>query len=270
MSWLLPAGYEGHPAVYVAVAVLAFLLTGVSKAGFGGVGILAIPLMMMVSPGKLALGMWLPLLILCDVLTIRAYPKEWSLRPILRLAPWMVAGVGTGYLLLGHISDRQVKLFVGSLAVGFVGLEIVRSVVARRVERTQTAEPWRPTWLTAAPFGLAGGVSTMIAHAAGAITTIYLLPQRLGKRSFVGTSARFYFVFNSFKVPFFAHPSLGLINRESLVKSLWLVPLAPLGVWLGSVLNRRLSVGGFNRVIYVLLAISGVYLIYTNVRGVGG
>jgi len=181
----------------------------------------------------------------------------------------MLGGIVLGCLLLGQIEDRTVKLFVGGLAVGFVMLEGVRMVVARRVEAAAPGRAWRPYWLTAAPFGLAGGISTMLAHAAGAITTIYLLPQRLDKRAFVGTSARFYFVFNTLKVPFFVHPRLGIINEESLVKSLWLVPLAPLGVWMGSALNRRISPAAFNRVIYVLLAISGGYLLYANGFGAG-
>ncbi len=42
---------------------------------------------------------------------------------------------------------------------------------------------------------------------------------------------------------------------------------APLTVWLGSVLNRRLSSSAFNKVIYVLLAVSGVYLVYSNIVG---
>ena len=89
MEWLIPNGYPGSPALYVFVTLVAFVMTGVSKGGFGGVGILAIPLMMMVAPADLALGMWLPLLILCDVFTLRAYPKEWLLRPIALLAPWV-------------------------------------------------------------------------------------------------------------------------------------------------------------------------------------
>jgi hypothetical protein len=266
-TWILPDGFAGHPAVYVLTAVTAFLMTGVSKGGFGGVGILAIPLMMMVVPdGRLALGMWLPLLILCDILTIRAYPKEWQLRPIALLAPWMLAGLGIGFLLLKRVEGQEwaVKVFVGVLALSFVLLELVRGRLARRVQTAQADRAWRPTWITAGPFGLVGGVCTMLAHAAGAVTTIYLLPQRLDKRAFVGTSARFYFVFNTLKVPFFLHPSLGLINRDSLTKSLWLVPLAPLTVWAGSALNRRISPAAFNKAIYALLAVSGGYLVYAN------
>ena len=113
MDWVLPTDYAGHPAVYVLVALLALLMTGVAKGGFGGVGILAVPLMMLVAPAKLALGMWLPLLILCDICTLKAYPKEWTLRPIALLGPWMLAGILVGWALLKHVEPWMVKVFVG-------------------------------------------------------------------------------------------------------------------------------------------------------------
>jgi uncharacterized membrane protein YfcA len=264
MEYILPEGYTGHPAIYVLTALVAFAMTGVSKGGFGGVAVLAIPLMMLVAPGKLALGIWVPLLILCDVCTIRIYPKEWSLRPIAVLAPWMCVGLAIGYLLLGRIDDRTMKLFVGFLSIGFVSLEIVRGRIAKRIADHQDRPPWRPSWITAAPFGIVGGVCSMIAHAAGAITTIYLLSQRMDRRGFVGTSARFYIVFNTLRVPLYASPSIGVVTGESMLKSLWLMPFVPLTIWLGSTLNKRMSPEIFNKTIYVLLAVSGFYLIYMN------
>ena len=266
-EWLLPAGYEGAPAVYVLVAMAAFAMTGVSKGGFGGVGILAIPMMLLVCSAKFALGMWLPLLILCDIFTIKAYPKEWSLRPILLLAPWTLAGLGLGYLLLDRVEPRTIKLFVGVLAVGFVGLEVLRWWLAKKVAALNSEAGWRPNVMTALPFGVSAGISTMIAHAAGAITTIYFLPQRLDKRTFVGTCGRFYLVLTSVKVPLLVNA--GAITGETVAKSLWLVPLAPLSVWLGAWLNKRISSEAFTKVIYGLLAISGVYLVYKNSFGCG-
>lgn len=261
--WVLPAGFEGQPFAYVLATVVALALTGVSKGGFGaGLGALSIPVMMLVAPANFALGMWLPLLIYCDILTLRHYPREFKSRPVLLLAPWMLLGILLGTLLLDVISPRTTKLCVGGLAILFVLLDQVRQWLKRRIDRGKDVPPFRPTLWTAAPFGITAGVSTMIAHAAGAVTTIYFLPQRLDKRDFVGTQARFYFVVNTVKVPFYV--GLALINAETLLKSLWLVPLAPLFVWLGAALNHRMSPVLFNRVVYLLLGISGAYLLYAN------
>ncbi len=268
MDWIVPQGYDGSPIVYMLIACTAFMLTGISKGGFGGVAVIATPLMMLVAPGKLALGIWVPLLILCDIFTMRAYPKEWALRPIAILAPWMLVGFGVGYVVLGRVDDRMIKIFVGVLSLVFVALQIVRIVWQRREARanggTVEKPPWRPTFLQAAPYGIVGGVCSMVAHSAGAITTMYLLPQ-LDRRSFAGTSARFYFVFNIVKTPLYAQPDIGVVTTEALVKSLWLMPFVPLSIWIGERLNKHLSPETFNQVIYALLAVSGVYLLYANI-----
>lgn len=269
-EWVLPAGYSGNPAVYVIVAALALGMTGISKGGFGGVGVLSIPMMMAVAPAKFSLGMWLPILVVCDVLTLRYYPKEWKPRPVLLIAPWMLLGIVLGAFLLGYISPRATKLFVGATSIAFVGLDGLRAWLKRRIDRVGDLPPFQPTWLSASPFGIAAGITTMLAHAAGAITTIYFLPQRMNKRDFVGTQARFYFVFNSVKIPFYAIVPLlnpefePLITRETLLKSFWMLPLAPFFVWAGAALNDCLSPVVFHRVVYLLLAISGAYLLYDN------
>jgi uncharacterized membrane protein YfcA len=255
----------------MVVAVLALAMTGISKGGFGGVGVLSIPMMMAVAPAKFSLGMWLPVLVVCDILTLRYYPKEWKPRPVLLIAPWTLLGIVLGALLLGYISARATKLFVGATSITFVGLDVLRSWLKYRIDRGRDLPAFRPTWLTASPFGIAAGITTMLAHAAGAITTIYFLPQRMDKRDFVGTQARFYFVFNSAKIPFYALVPLmsprfdPLITRETLIKSIWMLPLAPLFVWAGAALNDCMSPAVFHRVVYVLLAISGAYLLYANV-----
>ncbi|NLE60980.1 MAG: sulfite exporter TauE/SafE family protein [Planctomycetes bacterium] len=265
MDWIIPDGATSHPATYMLVTVLAFMLMGVDKGGFGGVGMLSVPLLMMVAPAQFVLGMWLPLLVLCDIFTLRAYPKEWQLRPLLLLAPGAICGLGVGYLLLNRIEPWMIKLCVGGLAVGFVGLDALRTRLVRRIAGETPRSGWRPSLLTASPFGLAAGVTTMVAHAAGPITSVYFIPQRMDPRTFAGTCGRYYFVFNSLKVPFFV--VAGLINAQTLLKSLWLVPLAPVAVLLGSAMNRRLTTTSFTRVVYALLFVSGLYLIYANATG---
>lgn len=263
-EWILPPGYAGHPGWYVLLAVIALLLTGVSKGGFGaGLGTLSIPIMMTIAPARFSLGMYLPLLIFCDILTLRHYPREWKARPLLLLAPWMLVGIVIGAFLLDRLSPQTTKACVGGAAIGFVLLDWLRMTVKRRLDQDGHLAPFRPTLLTASPFGIAAGISTTIAHAAGAVTTIYFLPQRMDKRDFVGTHARFYFLFNSVKVPFYLY--LAVINAETLTKSLWLVPLAPLFVWMGAAMNHRMSAEIFNRVVYLLLAVTGAYLLYANV-----
>src|SRR3982751_5333933 len=81
----IPAGIAPH-WYYVCMGA-AVLITGISKAGFGGgVGILAIPVMALVVGPTQMLGIMLPLLIACDIFSnlhhIGFY--DWKLlRPLL-------------------------------------------------------------------------------------------------------------------------------------------------------------------------------------------
>ena len=46
--WIVPSsGHAVHPAVYIAVALVALLVVAASKGGFGGgLGIIGVPLML--------------------------------------------------------------------------------------------------------------------------------------------------------------------------------------------------------------------------------
>jgi len=267
MHWMMPDGLETSPATYILVVGAAFLLTGADKGGFAAVGSLAFPMLLFVLPPRFALGMWAPILVLLDIFTLRHYPKEWRIRPLVIIAPWVLIGLVVGWFLLDRLDARILKLIVGFLSVGFVALDPIRAFLVKKAMKDvpgQEYRGWRPGWVAASPFGLAAGISTMVAHAAGPVTTIYFLLQHMDKRIFVGTAARFYFVFNTVKLPFLIHNHV--ITADTLLKSLWLVPFAPLTVWLGAALNKRLPAAGFRPIIYGLLAVTGIYLICANWR----
>jgi len=263
LEWFVPPAAQEQAFAYFAVTLTALFVTSFSKGGFGGLGALAVPLLMTVLPGTVAVGLWLPVLIVCDIFTLPHYPRERNWRPILLLAPWTFTGLFIGRLLLDQVTpqtDNWLKVGVGCLAVLFAAGQGLRAYLARQVQKS--VKPWRPTIWHAAPFGLAAGITTVLAHAAGSIVTMFLLPQRLGRREFVGTCARYYLIFNSVKVPFFVQG--GYITLETLRWMLWMIPLAPLGVMLGSSLNRRISNRAFEIVVHILLAATGIWLIAKN------
>jgi len=250
----------------MAAAALAVMLVAVSKGGFGGgVGALSMPLMLQVvaeDSSGVVVGMWLPVLIVCDICTLPHYPKTWRPRALLHIAPGTVAGIVAGLFLLKPFGARGwlLKLGIGALSLAFVALWAARAWFGRRVAERP---PWKPTWTVGTLAGLAAGISTMIAHAAGSIVQMYVLPQKLDKREFVGTCARFFFFFNVFKLPFFIlSSSEARLTWGAFRSSLWLFALAPFGVWLGSWLNRKTDPVWFVRLIYAFLALAGGKLVF--------
>jgi uncharacterized membrane protein YfcA len=272
MDWLIVPGATAGPAAYIAAGVVAVMLVGISKGGFGsGLGMLSVPVMMLVAPGTSVLPLMLPVLIACDILAIREYPKNYCRRAIVRVAPGAFSGLLIGWGLLWWLSHNQelrvrndalLRLGVGGLCVVFVALWGA-SQWLRRHEGEKP--PWQPTWLGGTLAGVPSGVTTMLAHAAGPVFTMYLLPQKLDRRDFVGTTVRYFFVFNLLKIPLFLTiPGEARLNLGIFKSELWMLALAPLGVWIGRWLNDRLSQKWFNYLLYFFLTLAGIQLIWNG------
>jgi hypothetical protein len=254
---------------YISFAIVAFLLTSVSKGGFGGgIGILSVPLMIQVAPSPyFVLGMWLPVLIACDICTIRAYPKEWNHRAFWHLTPGMLGGISIATAILIAIDpdnhpERKQQLNA-ALTFG-TGVICLAFLILQLLPAKADAPPWEPTWAVAIPVGLVAGITTTIAHSAGPILLLFLLPQKMDQRTFVGTTGRFFFLFNVLKIPFMI--GTHQVTRETLHYGLWLLPLAPLGVWLGAWMNKKLSAVWFVRIIQLSLVGMAGKMVYEGAR----
>ncbi|HYG74090.1 MAG TPA: sulfite exporter TauE/SafE family protein [Planctomycetota bacterium] len=260
-SWIVPPDAVGGPLAYVIAAMGALFLVSVDKGGLNaGIAIMAVPLFLQVAPAKFVIGLWLPVLIVCDFCTVRNYPSEWQPRAISKLwLPVIIAVIGTTILLnsinleAGSPQARQLdawlKLSVAIISVSFLLLKL-------RPAPDGEAPPWQPTHGASWLVGIIGGVTTTIAHAAGPIVTMYLLPQKLDRREYVGTSGRFYFLLNVLKLPSFVY--VGLTNWTSLRYALWLMVIAPFGVGLGSWLNKRMDPVWFVRIIHASLVLVAI------------
>ena len=81
-------------------------------------------------------------------------------------------------------------------------------------------------------------VTSTLAHAAGPIATMYLLPQQMPKGTYVATTVLFFAIVNQVKlIPYIA---LGLINTATLGAGLVLLPAVVVGAVLGLVLHGRI------------------------------
>lgn len=267
LEFFLPDCLRASPLQYALAAAGATIITGFSKGGFGGgLGVISTPLLLLVLPGNKAVSMMLPVLITCDIFTLRQFPREWD-RPSFRHL-----GLGAAFGLLGGFAlllllakekvdaDRWIRLMVGVISLGFCLLQLFRGRFERAATREQPAGARAGVGL-----GLLAGVTTMVAHAAGPVVSMYLLLRRLDRLRFVGTSARYFLTLNSVKVPLFLLASLvskgEYMTWDTLRWGLWLLPLCPLSVAAGAWLNRRLKAVIFTRIIYALLFVTGVKMI---------
>ncbi len=237
-----------------AIGFAVVILIGIAKAGFAsGVGALATPLFCLAVDPRQAVGVLLPVLCACDMVALVYYRRLCALRPLVICLPGAVGGVAAGGFLLGSLSDTLLKQIVGAIAIFFVVYRVASYLAGR------TAVAWKPGIPAGSALGACAGFLSTLAHAAGPIMAAYLLPQNLGRRVYVGTSVVFFAILNAVKLIPYAH--LDLLTAPNLLFSLALLPVVPLGVWLGVWSNRKISERAFLIVVYVLLFLAGLRLL---------
>lgn len=245
-----------YPPLFWLCASVAVVMIGIAKAGFGGgVGVIGTPLMALTIPVGDAVALLLPLLILCDVFSVWHYRTQFHRRSVGLLLPGSVAGVVAGTAFFGFFLDNQgmLQVGVGAIALLFVAYQVVRAMATGALERRHPRAP------EGVIMGAIAGFTSTLAHAGGPPVAIYLLPQRLPRDLFVGTTVIFFAALNLIKLgPFW---SLGLIHVGNLAAIALLSPLTFVGVRLGIYLNRHFTDRWFNRAVYALLFATGVHLI---------
>lgn len=247
-----------------ALVCFGIFLIGLTKSGFGsGVGLFNVPLLVLAmgyTPrgSAAALGLMLPLLILGDIIAIWQYRRLFAPGLIRHLLPGTVLGVVLGGLLLWWFHQQQdlvallIRLEIGIECVLLVGLHWWRQV--RGLQSALMPEPWRGSVT-----GAFAAVSSTLAHAAGPIIAMYLLPLRLERQLFVGTCALYFFLLNVAKLP--AYAASGMFARAELGFTLRFAPLVLIGAVAGWWLNRRLSDRSFSTIVYAVTFALGWYLL---------
>jgi hypothetical protein len=243
------------PVSTLVLSVLAVLFIGLSKAGFGGgLGMLTTPLCAVAFGAKDAIGILLPLLCAGDAFSLYYYWGKWGRNNLKYLLPGVVVGVIVGVHFIGRFSPRELNLAIGVLAVAFVIFQLVKETLFR------AEGAFTPNHAVGIPCGVGAGITSSFAHGAAPVISIFLIPQRLPKEVFVGTTVLIFTWINWIKLPFFVAGDI--ITAATLKQSLLYFPLVPLGVWLGVWLNRRVPQTLFVRLIYLFTFLTGLQLIF--------
>jgi hypothetical protein len=241
--------------MFMAVAVIGVCLLGISKGGFLGLGVMALPLMSLFVPPLQAAAIILPTAVAQDVVTMWAYWRQWSAWNLKVMLPSMLAGMFVAWLIAASLSAAQIRLAIGLIASLFV----LRHWLATRFERLVP----KPGLATGVVFGMIGGITTMLANAGGPAWQMHLLPQKIDKVAYVGTVAVLFATSNVVKIPGFA--TLGFLTWDNLLVGLALVPIAIASNYAGIWLVRRTSNELFFRIAYALMFVIAVELMRSSI-----
>jgi hypothetical protein len=245
---------ESNPLFYL-LSVIAVILLGLSKGGFFGLGVMAVPLMSLYVPPLQAVAILVPTALAQDALTVWSYRRNWSPWNLKIMIPSVAVGVGIGALFAAAMSPADIRLAIGLIAAAFV----VRQWLGRRFDRFAG----HSNTITAVVFGALGGFTTLVANAGGPAWQMHLLPQKLDKLTYAGTLTMLFAASNLIKLPAFL--ALGQLTAANLTVGAALLPVAVAANYAGLWLVRRTSTVMFYRIAYVLMFVIAIELIRSSV-----
>ncbi|MCT7351500.1 sulfite exporter TauE/SafE family protein [Streptomyces sp. 15-116A] len=236
----------------------AALLVGFSKTAVSGANTVSLAIFAAVLPARASTGVLLPILIAGDVLAVLTYRRHAHWPTLWRLFPAVAAGVVVGTVFLMWADDQAVRMSIGAILLLMAGVTVWRRRRAGAEEEPETVTS-RAGRVKARSYGVLGGFTTMVANAGGPVMSMYLLSAGFRKLGFLGTSAFFFLIVNTSKLPFSA--GLGLIDAGSLLLDaalvLFVVPGALLGKWAVDRINQRL----FEQLVIAATVVGGVQLL---------
>jgi uncharacterized membrane protein YfcA len=244
------------PLFYV-IAVPVVLMSGISKTGIPGLfGGMAVPLMALVISPRQAAAVMLPVLCFIDLFGLRAFRGLYDRRNMPILMTGLVIGLVIGMLIFGLVRQEWLLLGIGVIAIAFALNNLMGW--ARHQKPKETSWPRGVFW------SMVSGVTSFLAHAGAAPVMTYLLPLRLDRRIYVGTTVWFFFASNYLKILPYAY--LGQLDTSNLLTSLVLLPLVPVGVKLGVMIQGKLNDRVFYLISYWTLLGIGLKLVYDALK----
>ena len=243
---------------FYLIGIPAVFVIGLGKGAFGGgLAIIGIPLLALVTDPVDAAIMTAVVASTTDIFALKAFPmRTWSWPDIVWLAPAMLVGMALGALFFVLIDPRILALGIAIITLIFTARYFLRDRIRPVIGAAVSP-------VKALIFGTLGGFTTFISHAAAPPLTVYLLPRGLTKTMFAGTLVALLTMSNIFKiVPYLW---FGIHRPEALWQVLYLLPAVPFGVWLGKVMHDRLDEHKLYFWCYLLVGAAGLRLLFDSI-----
>jgi uncharacterized membrane protein YfcA len=238
----------------LVILLISALMTGMTKTGINGLGLVSVPLMAIAFGARESTGVLLPMLIIADIYAVIYYHRSAQWKFIIKILPPAVLGIGAAILTGKMISAQHFRLLLSIVVLLMVMVMILKDI-GRKRDRIPD------NWWFAGIMGLVGGFATMIGNAAGPVFAVYLLSMRLPKNNFIGTGAWFFLIINLFKVPFHIFV-WETISWKTFQYDLIALPVIIFGGFLGILLVKLFPEKAYRWFIVVTTCLSAGLLLF--------
>ena len=239
--------------LFFLTVVPAIILYGVAKSGLGGsMTLISVPLMTIVMPLNQALGIILPILIFSDFIAVYRYRKEFDLGTLKLMVSFAAIGIIIGSLTFSYFSEDLLKFIIGVMGFLFAG-----HYFFFKKDKEKKSDK---NFLKGGVCSVVAGFTSFCVHAGGTPVSVYMLPLRMQKEIYVGTRIIFFTFVNLIKLPLYIN--LSMTNLVTFKQSVFLFPLAFVGILIGYRLIKLIDEKLFYNILYTLIFISSSKLLY--------
>lgn len=232
----------GHAAI-AAIVFLAYVVLGLTGLGSAMV---AVPGLVHFLPLTVAV----PLVLLLDMVsTVSLGARNWrrvSRAELVRLVPFMAAGIALGVGALTGLAQRPLLVLLGVFVIANSAWNL-----RPRAGRGEVSRAW------AAPAGVAGGIFSALFGTGGPVYASYLarrlVDDAAALRATIVTT-----ILASALLRVGAFASAGLYHRGLLLAWAALLPFCLLGLWVGGTLHGRMPPERARQALFLVLLVAGV------------
>ena len=162
-----------------------------------------------------------------------------------------------GWICFEYLEDKYILILIGILALitsirYFKGIFFQNKTIYK-IKNIKSSLSRAIGWC-----GFSG-FSSFVALTGGIPAQIFLLPMGLERQLFVGTMSFYFLIINLAKLPFFF--DLQLFTSTSIMLSIVVLPILLIGIYLGKLLNKKLSDRLFYHISHSALFLCGLNLI---------
>jgi uncharacterized membrane protein YfcA len=240
---------------FLVFAGIAVLFAGISNGGFGsGAAFASSAILAIILPPAAALGIMLPLLMLMDTTSLRAYWGKWSWTDARLLLIGSLPGTFLGAVFFVVVNPDAIRVLIGAISLAFVAWQMLSR--SRFLSLNESRFGARAGLIA----GVILGFTSFVSHAGGPAAAVYLLGQRLSKTTYQATTVIIFALVNFAKAVLYA--GMGIFTFEGVTTTVIFAPVAVLGTWLGIRAHFLVSERLFFALTYVMLTLTGIKLIY--------
>lgn len=241
---------------FALAAGLAAFFVGMGKGGVPMVGSLAVPTLALFMSPITAAGLLLPVYVISDMFGVWAYRREFSGRNLAILIPAATLGIGIGWATASVVTDAEVMLIVGLIGLAFC---LIRWLGGAGAAARPADVPRGLFW------GAVSGFTSFVSHGGAPPYQMYVVPQRLPKMVYAGTTTLTFAAINALKL--IPYAALGQLNPANLTATALLMPVAVAATFVGVWLTRRLPEKLFYRLVMGALFLISLKLVWDGATG---